>query len=44
LVLRIYFLLSGDGEEAGWIRFLHGGSVENEDDNYGVKNFLGMTI
>jgi hypothetical protein len=41
--LRIYFfiLLSGDGEGAGWIRFLHDGSVENEDDNYGVDKFLG---
>jgi hypothetical protein len=42
--LRIYFfiLLSGDGEGAGWIRFLHGDSVENEGDNYGVDNFLSM--
>ena len=44
LVLGIYLLilLSGDSEGAGWIRFFHGGSVENEGDNYGVNNFLGM--
>jgi hypothetical protein len=29
LVLEIYFLLSDDGERAGWNRFLHGGSVED---------------
>ena len=45
LVLGIYLLilLSGDSEGAGWIRFFHGGSVENEGDNYGVNNFLVMT-
>ena len=43
LVLGIYLLLSGDGEGAGWNRFLNGGSVEDEDDNYGVSNFIGMT-
>jgi hypothetical protein len=41
--LGIYlFLLSGDGEGEGWIRFLHGGSIKDEGDNYGVNNFLGM--
>ena len=44
LVLRIYLLLfSGDGERAEWNRFLHGGSVEDEGDNYGVNSFIGMT-
>ena len=45
LVLGICFLLllSGAGEEVGWIRFLHGDSDEDEGDNYGVSNFLGMT-
>jgi len=44
LVLGIYLLLLfGDGEGAGCNRFLHGGSVEDEDDNYGVNNFIGMT-
>ena len=43
-VLVIYLLLLfSDGEEIGWIRFLYGGSVEDEGDNYGVNNFLGMT-
>jgi len=47
LVLGIYLLLllllSGDGEGAGWICFLHSGSIEDESDNYAVNNFLGMT-
>jgi hypothetical protein len=45
LVLGIYliFLLSGDGEGAGWNRFLHGGSVEDEDNNYGVSILTGTT-
>ena len=43
LVLEIYLLLSGDSEGVGWIRFLHGNSVEVEGDNYGVNNFLVMT-
>jgi hypothetical protein len=44
-VLGIYLLLlSGDGERAGWNRFLHGSSIEDEGDNYGVSNFIGMTI
>ena len=36
LVLEIY-LLSGGGKRAGWNRFLHGGSVEDEGDNCGVS-------
>jgi len=40
--LGIYLLFS-DGEETWWIRFLHDSSVEDEGDNYGVNNFLGMT-
>jgi hypothetical protein len=45
LVLRIHLLLllSGDDDGVGWIRFLHDGSVEDEDDNYGFSNFLGIT-
>ena len=43
LVLQIYLLLSGDGEGERWNRFLHGGYVEDEDDNYDVGNFIGMT-
>jgi hypothetical protein len=42
--LGICFLLrSGDGERAEWNRFLYGGSVEDEDDNYGVSIFTGLT-
>jgi hypothetical protein len=45
LILGIYhlLLLSGDGEEAGWNRFLHDGSIKDEGDNYGVNNFIGIT-
>jgi hypothetical protein len=45
LALRIYplLLLSGGGEIVGWNRFLHDGSVENEDDNYGFSILTGMT-
>jgi hypothetical protein len=45
LVLRIYFLLllSVDGEGKGWNCILHDGFVEDEDDNYGVSNFIGLT-
>jgi hypothetical protein len=45
-VLRIYLLLllSDDGERARWNHFLHGGSVEDEGDNYGVSILTGMTI
>ena len=44
LVLGTYLLLllSGDGEGTGWIRFLHGGSVEDEGD-ISVNNFIGLT-
>lgn len=42
-VLVICLLLSGDGEEIGWIWFLRGDSDEDEDDNYSVCNFLSMT-
>jgi len=43
LVLRFYLLLLPDDDEgAGWIRFLHGGSVEDEGDNYDVSIFIGM--
>jgi hypothetical protein len=41
LVLGIY-LFSGDGESAAWSHFLHGGSGEDEDDNYGVSILIGM--
>jgi hypothetical protein len=39
LVLEIYFLLllSGDGERAGYNRFLYGGSVKDAGNNYGVS-------
>ena len=41
MVLGNYLLLlSGDGE--GWNRLLHGGSVEDEDDNFGVSIFINM--
>jgi hypothetical protein len=44
LVLNIYLLLlSGDGERARWNRFLHGGFVEYEGDNYIVSILTGMT-
>jgi hypothetical protein len=37
-VLGIYFLLlSSDGERADWNRFLYGGSVEDEGNNYDVS-------
>jgi hypothetical protein len=42
LVLRIYLIHSSDGERAGWNRFLHGGSIEDEGDNYGISNFTSM--
>ena len=44
LVLEIYFLLllSGDGKGAGWIRLLHGGSVEDGGDT-DVNNFIDLT-
>jgi hypothetical protein len=43
LVLRIYLLLSSNGERVGWKRFLHGSSVEDEGDNYGISILTGMT-
>ena len=43
LVLKICLLLPDDYEGLGWIWFLHSDSVEDEGDNYGVNNFLGMT-
>ena len=44
LVLGIYLLLllPGDGEGTWWVRFLHGGSVEDEGD-ISVNNFIGLT-
>ena len=41
LVLWIYLLLSSDGERAGWNHFLHGGSVEDEGDNYDITILTG---
>jgi hypothetical protein len=41
LVLEIYLLLSADAEGEGWDHFLHGSSVEDEGNNYGVSNFTG---
>jgi len=35
-------LFAGNGEDVGWISFLHGNYVKNGDDNYDVINFLGM--
>jgi hypothetical protein len=45
LVLGIYLLLLlfGDSEGEEWNCFLHGGSAEDEDDNYDVSNFTGLT-
>jgi hypothetical protein len=46
LVLEFYlllFLFSGDGEEEGWNRLLHDGSVEDEGDNFDVSIFFDMT-
>jgi hypothetical protein len=43
LVLGIYFLLlSGDGERGN--RFLHGSSVEDAGNNYGVSILTGLTV
>ena len=45
VVWEIYFLLlSGNGEEIGWLGSLHGGSDEGGGGIYGVGNFLGATI
>jgi len=35
-------LLLSDGEGVGWICFLHNDSDEDEGDNYGISNLLGM--
>jgi hypothetical protein len=45
LVLEFYLLLllSGDGEGEEWNRLLHGGSVEDEGNNFGVSIFIDMT-
>jgi hypothetical protein len=46
LVLEFYLLLlllSGDGEGKEWNHLLHGGSVEDEGDNFGVNIFINMT-
>jgi hypothetical protein len=44
LFLGIYLLLlSDDSERIEWNRFLHGGSVEDEGDNYGVSILTSMT-
>jgi hypothetical protein len=43
LVLEFYLLLSGDGEGEWWNHLLHGGSVEDEGDNFGVSIFIDMT-
>ncbi|KAG0523679.1 hypothetical protein BDA96_07G143900 [Sorghum bicolor] len=45
LVLEFYLLLllSGDGEGERWNRILHGGSAEDEGDNFGVSIFIDMT-
>jgi hypothetical protein len=37
------YLLSDDGERAGWNRFFYGSSVESEGDNYGVSILTSMT-
>jgi len=45
LVLEFYLLLLlfGDGEGERWNRLLHGGSVEDKDDNFSVSIFIDMT-
>jgi len=44
LVLGIYLLLlSDDDERARWNHFLHGGSVEDECDNYGINILTSVT-
>jgi hypothetical protein len=40
LASGIYLLLSSDGKKAGWIRFLHNSSIEDES----VNIFLGMMM
>ena len=41
--IHLLLHLSGDGERAGWNRFLRGGSVEDEGDNYDVSILTSMT-
>jgi hypothetical protein len=45
LVLEFYLLLllSNDGEGEWWNYLLHGGSVEDEGDNFGVGIFIDIT-
>jgi hypothetical protein len=43
LGIYLLLLLFGDGERVGWNSFLHGGSVEDENDNYGVSILTSMT-
>ena len=38
----LVLLLLSDGEGVGWIGFLHSDSDEDDGDNYGVSNLLGM--
>jgi hypothetical protein len=42
LGICLLLLLSCKGEDVGWIWFLHADFDEDEGDNYGVSNFLGM--
>jgi hypothetical protein len=41
--LEFYLLLSGDGEGEWWNHLLHGSSIEDEDNNFGVIIFIDMT-
>jgi hypothetical protein len=45
LVLEFYLLLFLFGNDEGeeWNRLLHDGSVEDEDDNFGIGIFFDMT-
>jgi len=43
LVLEFYLLLSDDNGGERWNKLLHGGSVEDKDDNFGVNIFIDMT-
>jgi len=45
MVLEFYLLLllSGDVEGERWNLLLHGGSVEDKNDNFGVSIFIDMT-
>jgi hypothetical protein len=35
-----FLLFFGDGEGEGWTHLLYGGSVEDEEDNFGVSIFI----